>query len=74
MAGIALSLFYVFAWATLASYIGLGGLGDLIFNGLNLSVPDLLFGGTISVTILALIVDWLLGRLEYHLTPVCERA
>ena len=41
----------------LASYIGAGGLGDLIFNGLNLFQPDLIIGGTIPVTILALIVD-----------------
>ncbi|MCE2347519.1 choline ABC transporter permease, partial [Streptococcus thermophilus] len=50
-----------------------GGLGDLIFNGLNLFQPDLIIGGTIPVTILALVIDWLLGRLEYHLTPVSER-
>lgn len=74
MAGIRLSAIYDFAWDTSASYIGAGGLGDLIFNGLNLFQPDHYFGGTIPVTILALIVDWLLGRLEYHSTPDCERA
>ncbi|MBC8923127.1 ABC transporter permease, partial [Escherichia coli] len=31
MAGIRLSAVYVIAWATLASYIGAGGLGDFIF-------------------------------------------
>ncbi|GBG94223.1 glycine betaine/carnitine/choline ABC transporter permease protein [Ligilactobacillus salitolerans] len=73
MAGIRLSAVYVIAWATLASYIGAGGLGDFIFNGLNLYQPDLIIGGTIPVTILALVVDYLLGRLEYHLTPVSQR-
>ena len=33
MSGIRLSAVYVIAWATLASYIGAGGLGDFIFNG-----------------------------------------
>ncbi|EPC41693.1 ABC transporter, fused inner membrane component and substrate-binding domain, partial [Lacticaseibacillus paracasei subsp. paracasei Lpp229] len=47
---------------------------DLIFNGLNLFQPDLIIGGTIPVTILALLVDWLLGRLEHRLTPVSEQA
>ena len=74
MAGVRLSAIYVIAWATLASYIGAGGLGDLIFNGLNLFQPDLIIGGTIPVTILALLVDWLLGRLEHRLTPVSEQA
>lgn len=73
MAGIRLSAVYVLAWATLASYIGAGGLGDFIFNGLNLYQPDLIIGGTIPVTLLALIVDYLLGKLEYHLTPISQR-
>lgn len=74
MAGIRLSAVYVIAWATLASYIGAGGLGDLIFNGLNLFQPDLIIGGTIPVTILALLADYLLGRLEKWLTPVSQRS
>lgn len=73
MAGIRLSAVYVIAWATLASYIGAGGLGDFIFNGLNLYQPDLIIGGTIPVTILALIVDFLLGKLETRLTPISQR-
>jgi osmoprotectant transport system permease protein len=73
MAGIRLSAVYVIAWATLASYIGAGGLGDLIFNGLNLFKPDLIIGGTIPVTLLALLVDFGLGRLEKQLTPAVIR-
>ncbi|KRM88537.1 ABC transporter permease [Liquorilactobacillus vini] len=69
MAGIRLSAVYVISWATLASFIGGGGLGDFIFNGLNLFQPDLIIGGTIPVTIMAVIVDYLLGLLEKHLTP-----
>lgn len=69
MSGIRLSAIYVIAWSTLASYIGAGGLGDFIFNGLNLYQPDLIFGGTIPVIILALLTDYLLGRLEKKLAP-----
>lgn len=69
MAGIRLSATYVIAWAALASYIGAGGLGDFIFNGLNLYRTDLILGGSIPVILLALIVDWLLGKLEVALTP-----
>ncbi|MGT2888315.1 ABC transporter permease [Streptococcus didelphis] len=69
MAGVRLSAIYVIAWATLASYIGAGGLGDLIFSGLNLFQPELIIGGTIPVIILSLVSDFLLGSLEKHLLP-----
>ncbi|WP_279083301.1 ABC transporter permease [Lactobacillus apis] len=69
MSGIRLSAIYVIAWATLASYIGAGGLGDFIFNGLSLYQTDLIFGGTIPVIILALLADYLLGLLEKKLSP-----
>ncbi|MGT2925427.1 ABC transporter permease [Streptococcus caviae] len=73
MTGIRLSAIYVIAWATLASYIGAGGLGDLIFSGLSLFQPSLIIGGTIPVILLSLIVDYLLGRLESYLTPRQKR-
>lgn len=72
MAGIKLSAVYVIAWATLASYIGGGGLGDLIFSGLNNYLPDLIIGGTIPVTILALLTDFLFSLVETKLTPLSE--
>ncbi|MHC5229544.1 ABC transporter permease [Enterococcus sp. LJL99] len=73
MAGIRLAAVYVIAWATLASYIGAGGLGDFIFSGLNNYQPDLIFAGTIPVTLLALTADLLLGMLEKRLTPKALR-
>ncbi|WP_407370457.1 ABC transporter permease [Carnobacterium sp.] len=69
MAGIRLSGVYVISWAALASYIGAGGLGDFIFNGLTLYIPSLIIGGTIPVTILALLTDYALGKLEKKVTP-----
>lgn len=70
MAGIRLSTTYVIAWTTLASFIGAGGLGDFIFNGLNLYIPELIIGGTIPVTMIALLADFLLSRLEQKVTPI----
>ncbi|GCF93868.1 choline ABC transporter permease [Enterococcus florum] len=69
MAGIRLGAVYVIAWATLASYIGAGGLGDLIFSGLNNFQPPLIFAGTIPVILIALLSDFLLGILENRMTP-----
>lgn len=74
MSGIRLSATFVIAWASLASYIGAGGLGDFIFNGLNLYRSDLILGGSIPVIILALITDYILGKIEYLLTPKSIRA
>ncbi|WP_462258828.1 ABC transporter permease [Vagococcus teuberi] len=74
MRGIRLGTVYVIAWATLASYIGGGGLGDLIFSGLNLYKPELIIGGTIPVVLLALISDFVLGLLEKRLSPKMKEA
>lgn len=73
MAGIRLAAVYVIAWATLASYIGAGGLGDMIFSGLNNFQPPLIIAGTVPVILIALVTDLLLGFLEDHLTPVALR-
>ncbi|BDR55585.1 hypothetical protein KIMC2_01470 [Xylocopilactobacillus apis] len=41
----------------------------MIFNGLNLYRSDLILGGSIPAIILALVVDWLLGKIEEKVTP-----
>ena len=69
MNGIRLAAVYVLSWATLASYIGAGGLGDYIFTGLQNYIPEMIIMGTIPVTIMALIVDFLLGRLSERFAP-----
>ncbi len=69
MAGIRLSAVYAISWATLASFIGAGGLGDFIFNGLNLYQTDYIVTGAVLVTILALLVDFILSRVEKWVTP-----
>lgn len=69
MAGIRVSTVYLIGWATLAAYIGAGGLGDFIFDGLNLFKTEFILAGAIPTTLMALIIDYLLGRLEDRLTP-----
>ena len=64
ISGIRLSSVYVISWATLASYVGAGGLGDLVFNGLNLYQPPMIITAAILVTAIALIVDFLLSLVE----------
>lgn len=69
MAGIRLSTVYLIGWATLASFIGAGGLGDFIFDGLNLFLPEFVIAGAIPATLMALFTDLFLGRVEKWATP-----
>lgn len=69
MAGIRTSTIYLIGWATLASFIGGGGLGDYIFIGLNLYQPEYIIGGAVPVTILAIVIDYVLAVTERKLTP-----
>lgn len=69
MAGVRLATVYLIGWATLASYIGAGGLGDYIFSGLNLYQTEFIIAGAIPVTILALLTDLILGKVEEWVTP-----
>ncbi|HLR10163.1 MAG TPA: ABC transporter permease [Sporosarcina sp.] len=69
MAGVRLATVYLIGWATLASYIGAGGLGDYIFSGLNLYQTEFIIAGAIPVTILALFTDLFLGKVEEWVTP-----
>lgn len=69
MSGIRLSAVYVVSWATIASYIGAGGLGNFIFAGLNNFDFSFILAGTIPVTLIALCMDLLLEKLEVLVTP-----
>ncbi|MEJ7220041.1 ABC transporter permease [Staphylococcus gallinarum] len=69
LGGIRLSSVYVISWATLASYVGAGGLGDFVFNGLNLYDPMMIVSAAILVTLLALAVDFVLSRIEKWAVP-----
>ena len=55
--------------ATIAAYIGAGGLGSLIFRGLNMLDNRLILAGAIPAALMALGADWGLGRVERRLTP-----
>lgn len=59
--GIRLSTIYIISWATLAAFIGGGGLGDLIWMGLQSYNFGLVFCGAIPATILSLVVSALLN-------------
>lgn len=64
LAGIRLSATYVITWATIAAYVGAGGLGDYIFTGLNNYNIELIIIGTLCITLLTITVDYLFSKLE----------
>lgn len=68
-AGIRTSAVQTVASATLATFIGAGGLGDLIVLGLQRSGPEILLAGAFSVALLAIITEIGFGFLERAVTP-----
>ena len=69
MAGIRTSAIWTIGTATLAAFIGAGGLGVPIVAGLQLADVNLILSGALPATILALAVDALLGWIEHVIKP-----
>ena len=67
--GIRTATIIIIGTATLAAMIGGGGLGDFIITGLGMVRDELILLGAIPAALLALLADFLLGKLEYILTP-----
>ena len=68
-AGIRTSAVQVVASATLATFVGGGGLGDLIVLGLQRNDPAVLIGGSLAVAALSIITEIGFGFLERTFTP-----
>ncbi|MFL6224012.1 MAG: ABC transporter permease [Actinomycetes bacterium] len=64
MAGIRTSTVQVVATATLAAYVGLGGLGRYLIDGFSQRDLPQVVGGAILVAVLALLIELALGRLQ----------
>lgn len=69
VAGIRTATIEVIASATLAAFIGIGGLGLFVVRGFALYDIPILLVGAIPVALLALSADLLLGRLQHWLQP-----
>lgn len=68
-AGIRTSAVQVVATATLAAFIGAGGFGDYIVDGLNVGNNTELVVGAASVAILAIVIEVLMSWLQRAVTP-----
>ncbi len=55
--------------APIAFLIGGGGLGELIFTGIDLQEQGMMLAGAIPTALLAVVVDFLFGQAQYWLVP-----
>jgi osmoprotectant transport system permease protein len=69
MAGVRTATVISVGVATLAAFIGAGGLGEPIVTGLYLNDKWLILSGAVPSALLALLADYVLGRVERWLTP-----
>jgi osmoprotectant transport system permease protein len=69
LAGIRTALVITVGTVALATFVGAGGLGDVISNGIASSRDTVLLTGSVLVAVLALLVDWLAGLVEDTLRP-----
>jgi osmoprotectant transport system permease protein len=74
MAGIRTAAVLTIGAATLAAFIGAGGLGEPIVQGLALADTRLVLSGAIPAALLAIVVDRILAVAERRLRPAHLRA
>lgn len=68
MAGIRISAVTAVGLMTIAAFIGAGGLGYLVFSGVQTVDNYMILAGALPACILALLIDFVVGRLESSLS------
>ncbi len=74
VAGIRIAVVTVIGIAVIGAYIGAGGLGVLVFDGINRDFPTLYITGAVLATLLAIFSDLALVRVERFLRPWARRS
>lgn len=69
IAGLRLATIYTVSWAVLAAMIGLGGLGDFIYQGVSANDNTLIIAGAIPAAIIAVSLGALIDKLQKKVTP-----
>lgn len=70
MAGVRISSVTAVGLMTVAAFIGAGGLGSLIFAGIQTVNFNKILAGAIPACFLALIIDYAVGKIENFVTPL----
>jgi osmoprotectant transport system permease protein len=69
LAGVKTAAIISIGTATLAAFVGAGGLGEPIVSGLNLNDPGLILQGAIPAALLAIVTEFLFEWGERKLLP-----
>ena len=69
MSGVRISAVTAVGLMTLAAFIGAGGLGFLVYSGIQTANNNMILAGAIPSCILALLIDFLFGKIEDAITP-----
>ncbi len=69
MSGIRISAVMAVGLMTLAAFIGAGGLGYLVYSGIQTVNNNMILAGAIPSCILALVIDFLFGKIEVLIMP-----
>jgi osmoprotectant transport system permease protein len=69
IAGLRMATVYTVSWAVLAAMIGLGGLGDFIYQGTYTNNNLLILIGAIPAAILAVVLTSIIDHLQKKVTP-----
>lgn len=68
-AGLKMATIYTVNWAVLAAMIGLGGLGEFIYIGINSNNDQLILAGAIPSAIMAILLSWLIDGISLLVIP-----
>lgn len=69
MTGIRISAVTAVGLMTIAAFIGAGGLGYMVFSGVQMVDNNMILAGAIPACLLALLMDFVVGKIEKGVTP-----
>ena len=69
IAGLRMAAIYTVSWAVLAAMIGLGGLGDFVYQGTASNNSTLILLGAIPAAVLAILIGEGIDHLQKRVTP-----
>jgi len=67
--GLRMATIYTVSWAVLAAMIGLGGLGEFVYRGIDTNNQILIIGGAVPASILAILFGLLIDFVQSKVTP-----
>ncbi|MGO2852537.1 MAG: ABC transporter permease subunit, partial [Tetragenococcus koreensis] len=70
MAGVRNALVLAIGITAIGTFVGAGGLGDIIVRGTNATDgAAIILAGALPTALMSIVTDWLLGLIEHQLDP-----